>query len=68
MNWKLKENIRLNKVCDTCYHGTSFTGKEEITLCIMDLDCADGYFPKLIPRIKTCLEWKHTGVECQTYF
>jgi hypothetical protein len=62
MYWKLEENIRLRKTCDTCDHGTSFTGKDEISLCLSDQDEAikteDGYFPSLTPKINTCLEWK----------
>jgi len=60
MNWKLKENIRLNKVCSTCLYGTHLTGSKEVELCTKDMEIEDSWEyrdPELSPRIKTCLEW-----------
>lgn len=55
MNWKLKENIRLNKICSTCKHGTCLVHNKSVELCFKD----DGECPStLAPRIRTCLEWK----------
>ncbi len=54
MDWKLKENIRLDKICDTCLYGTSFTGKTDITLCLFEMI----EMPDITPRIRTCNNWK----------
>jgi len=54
MHWKLRENIRLDKVCSTCKHGTCLTKNENIGLCFKnEEECPT----KLAPRIRTCFEW-----------
>lgn len=52
MHWKLKENIRLNKVCSTCGHGSFIMSNKKIELCLKE-ESID--MPELAPRIKTCL-------------
>lgn len=54
MNWKLKENLRLNKTCSTCECGTTLASDTSIPLCFKE----GGEIPDLGPRIKTCLEWR----------
>jgi len=60
MNWKLKENVRLNKVCSTCIHGSHLMSNESVELCLkdMDTDNDDTMMPALSPRIKTCLNYE----------
>jgi len=56
MHWKLKENIRLNKICSTCKHGSSIINHKEIELCCKDEE--GGECPMILaPKIRTCLEW-----------
>ncbi len=59
MNWKLKENVRMNKVCSTCMYGSRLMADESVELCLKDIDTGDDdtYSPKLSPRIKTCLDY-----------
>lgn len=38
MNYKLKENMRLNKVCSICIHGSHLMSNESVELCLKDID------------------------------
>lgn len=58
MDYKLRENIRLNKVCSTCEYGSCLSSNESVELCLKDMGCDDDSSPILAPRIKTCLEYK----------
>ncbi len=55
IDWKLEQNIRENKVCNTCQYGTSFADKDEVIFCLYNIDV----HPDDIPGIKTCLKWKN---------
>ena len=54
MDWKLKENIRLNKVCSTCEDGSFLFSDRSVKLCLKDKSTT---VPQLAPKIKTCLSY-----------
>jgi len=69
MNWKLKENIRLNKTCSTCRFGTVMTHDNTFELCMYDMEHTSdvvneideleiSHQPSVAPRIKTCEKWE----------
>lgn len=63
MHWKLKENIRLNKVCSTCEFGSCMSHNHAHELCLKDMD-EEECMPANAPRIKTCLDWRDVnGIE-----
>lgn len=58
MNWKFKENIRLNKACSTCYYGTKINRSDiDIDICTYKILENNYEHPETSPRIKTCLKW-----------
>jgi hypothetical protein len=52
LNWKLKENLRLNKTCQTCFYGC-----EETSFCTQNMYALNEHEPKLQSSINTCSEW-----------
>ena len=58
LHWKLKENIRENRICSTCYYGTSLSGCDDFALCLYDFEHNGDHHPSPSPSIKTCFKYK----------
>ena len=70
MHWKLKENIRLGKICSSCRYGSylntitnQYAKNPDFGLCCKNMGCLENDWegdddPDIAPRIRTCRDWK----------